>query len=149
MDYAGASIAHNTVLISSFGAGIHSVFAVKIPRRATDLSGVVTPVITVDYTTWLAGQASDRNQDLISDYAHSAGPAPTVTDNSVIEALNRIYPLVTENNEISLLVNDKLVDWTVDDWEDRLSVQNLIDLMRMMPVQEWAAPNDMQGMEDM
>lgn len=145
LDRAGGSWVHTNVLLSQFGGACHSEFVVKIPERDLGMfESLVVPIITVDYMTWTTGQLNQSTEYLITQYAHTAGPAPNVQDMSVIEGLNRIYPARTDDTEVGLKINDQVVDWTDSDFTDDLHVSNLIDLMRCMPVQEWSAPSDIQ-----
>jgi len=150
LDYAGFSTAHTTALITRFGGGLHSVFSAKVPRVKIEdglpESVVVVPAVVVDYTTWIAGTANQSKQDVITEYAHTAQPGPTVNqDTSIIDGLNRIYPLSVDDAEVSLVLNDILVDWEASEWQDVLAVQNLIDLLEVIPVQDWSSPNGFQG----
>ena len=132
----GGTVSHIASFLASYGSGLSVDFSSYFPPRTDEDDGrLVFPIITVDYTTWIAGQASGE-VDLICSYANSAGPAPTTEDDSIIAGLNRIYPLNQDNITLRSSVNGVVVEYE--------TVQELFDQLKFLPVQEWSSPNDMQ-----
>lgn len=148
LEYAGGSVRHNAIFLSQQRSMTHVQLSGKRPRRNTDLSGVVVPIITVGYARWVQAVQTDTINDVISAMVSSGpGPAPGTTDASIIAGLNRIYPQSEGDNEVGLKVFDDVVDWDVVDWQDTHAVQNLVDLLYTKPVHIWSPPDDFVGGE--
>lgn len=146
LEYAGGSVRHNSVFLTEHRSMAHFQLSGKRPRRRTDLSGVVVPVITVGFSRWVQALQTGTVDSVITEMVLSGpAPAPEVPDDSIIAGLNRIYPQSEGDNVVGLKIFEDVVDWDVSDWQDLHAVQELIDLCYTRPVQTWAPPDDFLG----
>ena len=140
LERAGGTYSLRSHFISQFGGLCLVEFDVDIPRKSPDFSGLVVPVLFLSREDFL----NPLRQPFDSVNAlRLAGPAPGFTDVSWLHAMNRFYPLSTDQ-EVRVLINRNEVAWSRKEYEDPFAVSNMHSLLDYIPIQQWSAPDGVQ-----
>lgn len=144
LEMAGGMVSHRFASLSRFMSRMWCEFRNNIPRVDPDISGLVTPVIALPRGEYIAAKATAGGFDY-ARAAYTARPHSSVSDSSIIDAYNRLYPLRDEDATISMAVNNVRLQLPDEmEWNDYRVGELLRDLLYFEPVQSYSSPDNFQ-----
>lgn len=148
LEYPGQLYHHHTLLMTQNGYALETEFALNTPAAdKPQYNEIIIPIIFVKYSAWLQALSQTSTEEAINTMAKTAGKTPSGQDDSIEEGLNRIYPMSTETPKLIFRINQQEIDWGEDEWLGEEAVGDLQMLFNTLPVQEWSAPNAMEGID--